>query len=210
MRVRQLAEQYDSLEKREHALRFGVWVFLASELLLFAGLLALYAAYRTMYPRDFVEAAAHDDVTVGTVNTYILITSSFTVASALALVEKGKSKLAGALLVVSILFGAAFLALKFYEYNEHFHDGIYPGIAFTNHELDTFGAHTFFTLYYLLTGLHALHVVAGMVLLTICAVGCFRGRYDQENYLMVEVSGLYWHLVDLVWIFLWPLLYLSH
>lgn len=210
MSARPLAEQFESIERQRYAVRFGVWVFLASETLLFAGLFALYAAYRVMYPAGFDAAAAHDDVLIGTSNTVILLTSSLAVALALHFTRTGRSGVAAWLLGFAVLLGLSFLVLKGVEYAEHFREGIFPGAHYHFAKVTLPGAIQFFTLYFLMTGLHALHVTAGMIMLVIAAVGCARRRYGPENYIFVEVGGLYWHLVDIVWIFLWPLLYLTH
>ena len=209
MRASRLAEQFEDLEKQTHAARLGMWIFLGSETLLFGALLGLYAAYRTMYPEAFARAAAHNAIAIGTINTVVLITSSLTVALSVGAIRAGRARWAGTLLLGSVAFGALFLVLKGFEYADHIHHGILPGAAYHFHELPSAGANQFFTLYYMLTGLHGLHVVAGMAMLTIGAVGCFRGWYDDKYHTPVELFGLYWHLVDIIWIFLWPLLYLT-
>lgn len=198
MRAPSLHEQFEDLDKQGHAARLGMWAFLGSELLLFAGLFALYAGYRVMYPVDFTAAVAHDNVAIGTANTVILITSSFTVAMSLDVVRKGKPRTAAALLLVSIGLGALFLVLKGVEYGQHFHEGIYPGAGFRDAELSTYGSRTFFTLYYLMTGLHALHVTVGLVILLWLAWGSWRRSYSSANHTHVEVGALYWHLIDVI------------
>lgn len=186
-----------------------MWTFLASELLLFGGLFALYTAYRALYPHDFATAVAHDNLAIGTIMTFLLITSSFTVALSVGAVRADHPRLAGLLLAVSVCMGIVFLVLKGVEYAEHFHEGIYPAGAYHFKELPTFGAQMAFTLYFAMTALHALHVVVGMGLLSWVCVGCFRRRYGPHDQTPVELCGLYWHLVDIIWIFLWPLLYLT-
>lgn len=210
MSVYRLAEQFEDLSKQAHAARLGMWFFLGSELLLFGGLFALYTSYRVMYPADFAAATGHNNVVIGTTNTLILLTSSLTVAMSVGAVRADRPRRAAWLLAASALLGAVFLALKGVEYAEHFHEGILPGQGYQFAELPQAGARMFFTLYYLLTGLHAIHVIAGMTVLCWLGWGCLRGRYSAENELYVELGGLYWHLVDIVWIFLWPLLYLAH
>jgi cytochrome c oxidase subunit 3 len=210
MRAPRLFEQFEDLDKQAHAARLGMWAFLCSELLLFAPLLALYAGYRAMYPADFAVAVGHNNVAIGTGNTLILITSSFTVAMSLHAVRKGHPRRAASFLLFSIGCGMLFLVLKGLEYAQHFHEGIYPGLAYHYAELQSYGANRFFTLYFYLTGLHALHVVVGSVILSWLAWGCFRRTYSPANYVHVECGALYWHLVDVIWIFLWPLLYLIH
>ena len=176
-----LAEQFQDLDKQTHAYRLGMWGFLASEALLFAGLFGLYGAYRVMYPVEFAAAAAHDNIVIGSVNTMILITSSLTVALSLHEVRADRPRAAGLCLVVSILLGMAFLALKATEYGEHFREGILPGSHYHDAALPAFGHKIFFTMYYLTTGLHALHVIAGLSLLAWIAVKCFRRQYSAES-----------------------------
>lgn len=204
-----LAEQFESFEKQEHAGRLAMWVFLASEVLLFAGFFALYAAYRGMYGADFVAGVRHNALWFGTVNTAVLITSSFTVAMGIHAIRAGYPRTAFWMILLTLFFGCVFLVIKTIEYAEHFHHGIYPGSHYAFAELPTFGAKTFFTLYFLMTGTHALHVIVGMGVLTWCAVVVRRGSWNAERHLGLELGGLYWHLVDVIWIFLWPLLYLT-
>jgi len=205
-----LAEQFEDLEKQASAARLGMWAFLGSEVLLFSGLFALYAGYRTMYPADFASAVAHDNVAIGTTNTFILLTSSLTVALAVHAIRAARARRAAGLLLASVALGLLFLVLKGFEYAEHFRQGIYPGDRYRFAELSGYGAKTFFTIYYVATGLHALHVTAGISVLGYLAWACRRGHYTPEYHMPLELGGLYWHLVDIVWIFLWPLLYLAH
>jgi cytochrome c oxidase subunit 3 len=210
MRAPRLYEQFEDLDKQAHAARLGMWAFLATEILLFAGLFTLYACYRVMYPVDFALAVEHDNVAIGTSNTLILITSSFTVAMALHAVRGDRPRRAALLLVFSIACGLLFLVLKGVEYGQHFREGIYPGHAYRFAELPTGGGQTFFTLYYLMTGLHAIHVIVGLVILLWLALGAWARVYSPARYVHVELGALYWHLIDLVWIFLWPMFYLMH
>jgi cytochrome c oxidase subunit III len=211
VRAPKLAEQFEDLAKQDHAARLGMWVFLGSETLLFGALFSLYGAYRAMYPSDFVAALHHNNVALGTLNTVILITSSFTVALAVHFVRHLRLRLAAILLGVSVLFGAAFLAVKFTEYAHHIHEGALPAgmHSLASGSQPPPGTIMGMTLYWFMTALHALHVVAGMILLVIVAIGCLRRAYTAERHVIVENAGLYWHLVDLVWIFLWPLFYLT-
>lgn len=203
-----LAEHFQDLDQQQHAARLGMWVFLSSETLLFAGLFGLLAGYRTMYTADFLAASHHNSVVIGTANTAILITSSFTAAWALHSVRHGARRLAALCLAATIAFGLTFLGLKLVEYFDHFQHGIYPGVYYRFAELPSHGAKLFFTLYYFLTGLHALHVLGGMVFLALMIRPVWKRRYTEDHHVAVENGVLYWHLVDLVWIFLWPLLYL--
>lgn len=200
--------QYDSLERQHATARLGMWVFLGSEMLLFAGLLALYAAYRFAYPAEFEAAAAHANLVIGTVNTYILITSSLTMALAIHATRRGHRSRTLLWLALTIGFGLAFDVLKGVEYAEHLREGIAPGHDYAFAALPAHGAVLYFTLYYLLTGLHALHVTGGIVVLAWLALRARRGDFTPQSHLALELGGLYWHLIDLVWIFLWPLLYL--
>jgi cytochrome c oxidase subunit 3 len=210
MSTRRLGVQFEDLAKQDHAARLAMWVFLASELLLFAALFALYTCYRAMYPADFALAAAHNNLALGTINTFILITSSATVALALWAVRGGLRRLTTGLLAFSIGCGVLFLVLKGIEYGQHFHEGFYPGVSYRSAELPGHGAQLFFTIYYLITGLHAFHVVVGLAVLIWLAVGSWRGHFTPGDHLRFELGTLYWHLVDIVWIFVWPLLYLLH
>jgi cytochrome c oxidase subunit 3 len=202
------AEHFEDLRKQTHAARLGMWAFLSSEALLFAGLFALYAAYRAQYHAEFHAAGEHMEVALGTINTFILLTSSLTVALAVWAVRHERPRLGARMLELTLLFGAAFLVLKGVEYALHFREGIYPGIYYRNAKLPGFGAHLFFTLYYFMTGLHALHVTAGMAVLVWCLVGVYRARWSPQYHTGLELGAMYWHLVDLIWIFLWPILYL--
>ena len=210
MSLPSLGEQFESLEKQEHAARLAMWVFLASELLLFAALFALYTSYRAMYPDDFARAASHNNLAIGTINTYILITSSATVALALWAVRGGLQRLTSGLLLFSIACGVVFLILKGVEYAEHFHEGFYPGVGYRNWDLTAPGAKLFFSLYFLITGLHAFHVIVGLAVLCWLMAGSLRGHFGPSNHVRFELGTLYWHLVDIIWIFVWPLLYLLH
>jgi len=209
VRAHSLGEQYADFAQQDHALKLGMWVFLASELLLFAALFALYAAYRTMYGDDFREAIAHNTLAYGTVNMYVLLCSSFTVALSVWAVRQSRRVLAVVLLLSTMALGIAFLVIKLLEYAEHFRERALPGPYFHMAELPTFGANRFFTMYWVMTGVHALHVTGG-----VCVVGWLVYRtatrhYTPEHYAGLEMGTMYWHLVDVIWIFLWPLLYLA-
>jgi cytochrome c oxidase subunit 3 len=209
MAAHHLAEQFDTLERQAQAARLGMWAFLASEALLFAGLFTLYAAYRTMYGHDFAAASPHNNLFLGTTNTVVLITSSFTVAMSVHAVRSDRPSRAAWLLTLSVALGAVFLVLKGIEYAQHIHEGAVPGPAYHMAELPTFGANVFFGLYWSMTGLHALHVTVGMAVLAFLAHRTRAGAYSAQSHTAVELGGLYWHLVDIIWIFLWPLLYLA-
>ncbi|HEY4184184.1 MAG TPA: cytochrome c oxidase subunit 3 [Polyangia bacterium] len=203
------AEQYSGYPRQEETLRLGMWIFLASESLLFAGLFALYAAYRAMYAADFAQAIRHNTLVYGTVNTYVLLTSSLTVALSVWAVRRGRPRVAVALLLATAALGGAFLVVKGLEYAEHLREGALPGPFYHWATLPTFGANRFFTLYWLMTGLHALHVMAGLVVVLWLAGRAHRRRYTASHHTTLEMGTLYWHLVDVMWLFLWPILYLA-
>jgi cytochrome c oxidase subunit 3 len=204
-----LQEQFQDLEQQTHAAELGMWAFMASEVLFFSGLFGLFAAYRFEYGDVFRQAAAHTDLGLGTANTFILLTSSLLVALSTHALKQGwkRSTILG-LLGGTIVLGVVFLALKLTEYAHHFRDGLYPGPYYSNAELSGRGARIFFTLYYAMTGIHAVHVVIGLVLMAWMIVLVRRGRLDAAYQTPLELSGIYWHFVDIVWVFLWPLFYL--
>lgn len=202
------ADHFDTLANQERAAHLGMWVFIASETLLFAGLFALYTGYRMIYGHAFAEATRYNFAGMATLMTVILLVSSFFVAWGVAAIRVGARRTAALCLWAAVALGACFIGLKLYEYASHMSEGIYPGARYHFAELPGGGANTFFTLYYFLTGLHALHVIAGMTILSVLAVMIRRGHYGPERHAAVENGGIYWHLVDAIWIFLWPLLYL--
>lgn len=260
----QLAEAAHALPETESHFSYSqtkliMWLFLLTELMLFGGLFLLYAAYRRIYAADFHTAAMEMNTVMGTANTLILLTSSMTMAMAITAMQKGRRQLSLWLVAFTVLFGAAFMVIKYFEWMAHFHHGMYPGSpALQGHN----GEQVFFGLYFVMTGLHGLHVVVGMVLLVVVAF-IMRKRPTQElaldgtslkkiegaslaidgsdgaqvwtsepfgddvegvklsikyrpterrmnpkEYVLLENAGLYWHLIDIIWIFLFPLFYL--
>lgn len=186
--------------------KLGMWIFLFTELFLFGGLFLVYAVFRAKYSDDFHKAAYELDALIGTLNTVVLLVSSMTVAMSITAVQKGNSKLAIRLLLVTLLMAVVFMVNKYFEWHHKFDLKIYPGSEVMQN-LER-GELLFFSLYYMMTGLHALHVIIGMILLIICVFKTKSGHIVSNRYLLLENSGLYWHLVDLIWIFLFPLLYL--
>ncbi len=203
-------DHFVSMEQQAHAARLGMWIFLASELLLFAGLFALFAAYRAQFPESFAEGVRSSKKTLGSVNTGVLLASSYLVARAVHAVRAGRLRVAAGLVAATIALGGAFLAIKIAEYASHFRDGIYPGGegAFF-HAHASPGLPAYWTLYFFMTGLHAVHVTAGMVLLSTTLVGMRTKVISASAPQRMEVAAIYWHLVDVIWIFLWPLFYLA-
>jgi cytochrome c oxidase subunit 3 len=209
VRAPTLGEPFADLEGQNRTLEFGMWVFLASELLLFAALFTLYASYRTMYLGDFKAAVHANTFAYGTTNMYVLLTSSLFAALAVWAARIDRPRLTGLLLVATALLGVAFLIIKLAEYAEHVRQGSLPGPWYHDELHPTFGANRFYTMYWGMTGFHALHVTAGVCVVSWMAVHAFRGRYTALDHAKLEMGTLYWHLVDLIWIFLWPILYLS-
>jgi cytochrome c oxidase subunit 3 len=199
---------FATLEARHDALRLGMWTFLGSETLLFAGLFGLYASYRTEYPVDFLRAARENEEWIGSTNTFVLIISSFFAAWAVHAAREARVRAARASLLAVIGLGTVFLGLKALEYAHHLAHGIAPGALYHYAALPQGGARSFFTLYYFMTGLHALHVIAGMSVMVWLLWRIRRSEQVRARCVDVELGALYWHLVDIVWIFLWPLLYL--
>jgi cytochrome c oxidase subunit III len=204
-----LAHHFDSIETQNHASRLGMWLFLGTEVLLFAGLFLGYSVYRHLFHDTFRFASHTLNLTMGTINTVVLISSSLSVALADHSVKTGKNRRAIALLVFTIVCALAFLTIKGFEYSHKFEEGALPGKWFHFEEMAGMpGANMFFTVYFLATGLHAFHVIVGMAILIWVTLRLVRGDFSPTYNIPVELGGLYWHLVDLVWIFLFPLLYL--
>jgi cytochrome c oxidase subunit III len=201
-------EQFASMEVQRQAARLGMWVFLGTEVLLFAGLFAAYAEYRSLFHETFVLGARHLDAIMATVETAVLITGSFAVVMAHHYAKSSRSGRTCVSLLVAVGTGLAFLALHGIEYLHHFQEGALPGKYYHFREIETAGASLFFSLYFLMTGLHSLHVIAGAGVLAWLARRAASGEFSRHNYNAVEMGGLYWHLVDVIWIFLFPLLYL--
>ena len=186
--------------------RLGMWLFLFSELLLFGGLFLLYAVYLARYPADFAAGGGQLDTLLGTSNTLLLITSSLTVALALSALQQGRRQLCQILLCTTVLASLLFLTIKGIEWQAKFGHGIFPGG--TELEALPAGQQIFFSLYFVTTGLHGLHVLVGTALLLWSLGLTYKGQVTEQNPLLLENCALYWHLVDLIWIFIFPLYYL--
>jgi cytochrome c oxidase subunit III len=204
------AMHFASIEQQAHASRLGMWVFLASEVLLFGAAFTLFVGYQVHYPDAFRHAIEHNTKVLGTVNTGVLLASSTLVAAGVHALRAGSRKSAAGLVTGTIVLAGVFLVIKAIEYGLHFHEGIYPGGVgrfFLEHS--EHGMPEFWTLYYFMTGLHALHVTIGGVVLAVLLRAVLRGHIGQANAYRLEVGAIYWHLVDVIWIFLWPLFYLA-
>jgi cytochrome c oxidase subunit III len=203
-----LAHQFATLEQQAEVSTLGMWVFLVTEVLFFGGLFLVYTVYRTLYPAAFAAASHELDVVLGGINTAVLITSSLTMALAVRAAQHGERRTLLLFLLATMILGAAFLGIKGLEYYHKFVEHHVPGAGFQFEKAHARHAQIFFSLYFMMTGLHALHMVAGIGVMAVMVVLAWRGRFTSEYYAPIEVSGLYWHFVDIVWIFLFPLLYL--
>lgn len=202
------AEVMDHVHRDAVGAKIGMWLFLFTELLLFGGMFLAYAVYRYQY-RDFFTLASKElDVLIGLINTIVLLTSSLTMALSITALRKGNKKLSLLFIGFTILFALLFLMNKYFEWSAKYHHGIFPGaeqlLNLSRGEIIYFG------LYFVMTGLHALHVIIGMIILIFMFVFVTKEKVNKDYYIMLENSGLYWHLVDIIWIFLFPLFYLIH
>lgn len=195
-----------SLEERRY--HVAVWIVIASEALLFAGLFALYTNYRVEYPMSFAAGVQKDIQWIGGANTLILLTSSFFIAWSIHLMRNGRAAAASLALLAVLLLGGAFLVLKFLEWGKHAEEGILPGVGYYTGPLHGRGTTLFFTLYYFMTGLHALHVIAGLCLVAWVYLRVRASTLTPDRHMALELVALYWHFVDVVWVFLWPMFYL--
>jgi len=203
-----LAHQFDSLAQQSEATTLGMWVFLVTEVLFFGGLFCTYAIYRSWYPDAFAAASHELDVTLGTINTVVLITSSLTMALAVHAAQLGQRKALMAFLVVTMVLGTVFLGIKSVEYYHKFAEHHVPGPSFQFEKEHFRHAQIFFSLYFVMTGLHAVHMIIGIGIMLVMLWWSWNGTITKEYASPIEISGLYWHFVDIVWIFLFPLLYL--
>lgn len=208
-----LWHHFDDLEHQNETTTLGMWVFLATEVLIFGALFTGYAAYRSWYPASFGAASRHLNVLIGGVNTVVLLTSSLTMALAVRSAQLGRRRALVALLMLTALLGTAFLALKAVEYYSDYRGKLVPGLAFDPEEwrhdpVNPAQVQLFLIFYYVMTGLHAVHLTVAIVIVAVLAFMAWRRAFSPEYHTPVEVWGLYWHFVDIVWIFLLPLLYL--
>lgn len=201
-----LQEQFEEMPQQKEAATLGMWAFLATEVLFFGAMFNSYITYRHAYPAAFAAASHHTIVLFGTVNTAILLTSSLTMALAVHAARENKIKWSFRFLAITIFFAVGFLAVKGLEYYQDLDEHLWPGPHFRA-DLPP-QAQIFWVLYWIMTGVHALHVTVGVGLLSIMAWMTSRRKFSSAYYTPVEISGLYWHFVDIIWIFLYPLLYL--
>jgi cytochrome c oxidase subunit 3 len=194
--------------RRDDVNSLGMWVFLTTEVMLFGVLFTAYFIYRLLYPVVFAEASRLLDLQLGTLNTGLLLTSSLTMALAVNSAKLGSRRAVILFLLITIALGTVFLGIKGAEYLHKFQEGLFPGVAFTYPGQNPAQARLFFSLYFIMTGLHAAHMILGLLFMAVLAVLTWRGRFNGQVDDKIEITGLYWHFVDIVWIFLFPLLYL--
>lgn len=199
---------FDSAEQAYGSAKLGMWLFLVTEILLFGGLFVAYIVFKHIYPELFHEASKLLSRPMGTLNTAVLIFSSFTMAMAVNYSKLGQQKKTGIYLLITLVCGLIFLVVKFFEYQHKFHVGTLPGFFYHSTELTHPQAPLFFGLYFTMTGLHGLHVIVGMSLIFWCWLKNRKNQFSAHYFTPVENVGIYWHLVDLIWIYLFPLLYL--
>jgi cytochrome c oxidase subunit 3 len=207
------AHQFDDLEQQREAGSLGMWVFLATEVMVFGALFTGYVAFRSANPEAFAEASRQLNVLIGGINTVVLLASSLTMALAVQAAQLGKRQKLISCLVLTALLGTMFMVLKAVEYYLDYRDDLVPNLAFKPEQWLDRGVNPervqlFLLFYYIMTGLHALHLTIGIGVLVVIAFMARRGSFSPEHYGPVEVTGLYWHFVDVIWIFLLPLLYL--
>jgi cytochrome c oxidase subunit 3 len=225
-----LQHHFENMEQQREAGTLGMWVFLVTEIMFFGGMFLAYTLYRSTYPVAFASASNHLDITLGTLNTGVLILSSFTMAMAVYFTQTGKRRPQILCLGLTLILGLTFLGVKAAEYRDKYTDHLIPGRLIPSnpfnpgvqHEGEPYDKHKlhllpgasvkqvemFYWIYFAMTGMHALHMIIGAGLLTFLLIFAMKGRFDPEYHSPVEVIGLYWHFVDIVWIFLFPLLYL--
>jgi cytochrome c oxidase subunit 3 len=194
------------IHRDDLASKTGMWFFLFTEMLLFGGLFIVYSIYRYSNAEAFHLCAHELSIPIGTINTIILLVSSTTIAMSITAIQKKDKKLALVFLFTTIILGIAFLVNKYFEWGEHIREHIYPGsevLASRGH-----GDVLFYGLYFFMTGLHALHIIVGLIFIAVVARKVYKDSITFDNFSLLENSGLYWHLVDLIWIFLFPLFYL--
>ncbi len=207
-----LREQFDTAEQQKDASTLGMWIFLITEIMFFGGMFLAYTVYRSSYPNVFAVASTSLNVYIGAFNTVVLLCSSFTMVMAVRAAQLGNRRGIVLFLILTLILGFMFLGIKAYEWNEKFVEHHIPGMANFHLEgipLEQQGqAQLFFSLYFAMTGLHALHMVVGAGIVSFLAWWAYKGKYTAEYMTPVDVGGLYWHFVDIIWIFLFPLLYL--
>jgi len=202
------ARQFDDAGQQRETASLGMWIFLATEFMFFGGLFMAYIVYRYLYPQAFAIGSQHLKTLLGGANTGVLLSSSLTMALAVHAAQAGRRGATVAFLLLTVALGVVFLGIKGYEYVSEYQEGLVPAFNFTLDGPQAQQAKLFFILYFLMTGLHALHMTIGICVVLAIAALAWRRRFSAEYYTPVELVGLYWHFVDIIWVFLYPLLYL--
>jgi cytochrome c oxidase subunit 3 len=203
-----LQHHFATKEQQFDTVKIGMWLFLATEILMFGGMFVGFAYMQSRFPEAFLLAHEHLQKPLGALNTVVLLVSSFTMVMAVHMAKTNKKKALVNYLIVTILCALTFLVVKYFEYSHKFHDGLLPGRFFTNPEDPTGHQFIFFSFYFMMTGLHGFHILVGVIILCWITARAMRGDFTSNYYTPVDLVGLYWHLVDLIWIYLFPLLYL--
>ena len=202
------AHHFDSAEHEYQSSKQGIWLFLCTEILMFGGLFVAYAIFHHIYPELFKAGSHHLDWKLGATNTVVLLFSSLTMALGIYYNQLRNKNMATIMLIITLVCGFIFLGIKWIEYSHKFHEGLFPGAMFRGETGEVKNLALYFSFYFMMTGLHAIHVITGMGLITWVLIRTNRGEFGPDYYTPVEGVGLFWHLVDLVWIYLFPLLYL--
>lgn len=200
--------QFEALPQQRLAVRLGIWTFLVTEVMLFGTVFAAYTVNRFLHGATFTAGSHHLDVVAGAINTGVLISSSLTMALAVSQAAYGRRRSTIIFLIATMIFGTLFLGIKSYEYAHKIHDHLVPGVGFIEPAPELGSSQIFFSFYWLMTGIHAAHMVIGLGVLAAMVYVVWRNGPLERKRSQVEVAGLYWHFVDIVWVFLFPLLYL--
>ena len=203
-----LQHHFADTDQQHESAKMGMWIFLLTEILLFGGLFVAYGIFRAWNPDMFYNAHKFLDVTLGTLNTIVLITSSLTMALAIRSMQVDKKNQTVFFLILTLLFAIVFLVVKYFEYSHKIELGQLPGKFYTFSGVEGANPHIFFSIYFSMTGLHAIHVIIGMLVIIWVLLKTVKNKFSSDYYTPLEMTGLYWHLVDMIWIFLFPLLYL--
>ena len=203
-----LAHQFDDIEQQHESASLGMWIFLATEVMFFGGMFLGYSVYRGWYTAAYGEASRHLDIVLGAINTGVLLCSSLTMALAVHAAQLGGRRVVTLFLIATIVLGSVFLGIKGFEYYHKYEEHLIPGPDFRFEGPNAGHAQIFFSFYFVMTGMHALHMIVGIGIMLVMIRLTRRGRFSPEYYFPVEMTGLYWHFVDIVWVFLFPLLYL--
>lgn len=203
-----VGQQFDDIELQRDAAKLGMWIFLATEVLFFGGLFLGYTIYRFTYGHVFVEASHKLDVVIGGTNTAVLLVSSLLMAFAVRASKLDQRRMLTGLLLGTALLGCVFMSLKGVEYHKDYTDHLVPRMGFKWEGADPGNTELFYWIYFAMTGLHAIHVTVGIGIMLVLALLAWLGKFSRGNHNTVEIAGLYWHFVDIVWCFLFPLLYL--